>query len=107
MFFVRTDLLRTGAVGTFVLVVVGGAMYSIGGLVYGLKRPNPAPRWFGFHEVFHSFTIIGYIVHYVAVSMTAYRLPPLTARQLSSRSAWRSRWCRVTSMRPKCLRIEK
>jgi hemolysin III len=72
VFFIP-DLLRTGAVGTFVLVVVGGAMYSIGGLVYGIKRPNPSPRWFGFHEVFHSFTIVGYIVHYVAVSMTAYR----------------------------------
>jgi len=71
VFFVP-DLLRTGAVGTFVLVVVGGVFYSLGGLVYGIKRPNPSPRWFGFHEVFHSCTIIGYIVHYVAVSITAY-----------------------------------
>jgi hemolysin III len=73
-FFVP-DLLRTGAVATFVLLVVGGAFYSLGGLIYGFKRPNPSPRWFGFHEVFHSCTIIGYIVHYVAVSMTAYTYP--------------------------------
>jgi hemolysin III len=71
VFFVP-DLLRSGAIGTFVLLVVGGVFYSIGGLVYGIKRPNPSPRWFGFHEVFHSCTIIGYVVHYVAVSITAY-----------------------------------
>jgi hemolysin III len=70
-FFVP-DLLRTGAVGTFVLLVVGGGLYSLGGVIYGLKRPNPWPRWFGFHEVFHSFTIAGWIVQYVAVSMVAY-----------------------------------
>ncbi|HEY2831452.1 MAG TPA: hemolysin III family protein, partial [Sporichthyaceae bacterium] len=70
-FFVP-DLLRTGAVGTFVLLVIGGTFYSIGGLIYGIKRPNPSPRWFGFHELFHSCTIVGYVVHYVAVSMIAY-----------------------------------
>jgi hemolysin III len=70
-FFVP-DLLRTGAVGTFVLLVVGGGLYSVGGMIYGLRRPNPWPRWFGFHELFHSFTIAGWIVQYVAVSMVAY-----------------------------------
>jgi hemolysin III len=61
-----------GGVATFVLLCVGGAMYSIGGIIYGLKRPNPSPRWFGFHEVFHSFTIAGWIVHYVAISIVAH-----------------------------------
>jgi hemolysin III len=61
-----------GGVATFVLLCVGGALYSVGGVIYGLKRPNPSPRWFGFHEVFHSFTILGWIVHYVAVSIVAY-----------------------------------
>ena len=37
-----------------VLIVVGGGLYTLGGVVYGLKRPDPFPRWFGFHEVFHS-----------------------------------------------------
>jgi len=54
------------------LIVTGGALYSIGGVVYGLKRPNPIPRWFGFHEVFHSFTIAAFAVHYVGVSMVVY-----------------------------------
>jgi hemolysin III len=44
----------------------------VGGVVYGFKRPGPWPRFFGFHEVFHSFTFAGWIVQYVAVSMVAY-----------------------------------
>ncbi len=42
-----------------VLIVVGGGLYTLGGVVYGFKRPNPFPRWFGFHEVFHTLTIAG------------------------------------------------
>ena len=45
---------------------------AIGGLVYGLKRPNPIPRWFGFHEVFHSLTVVAFIAHYVGVSLIVY-----------------------------------
>jgi hemolysin III len=71
VFFVP-DLIRNAGVAAFVLLVVGGVFYSIGGLIYGIKRPNPSPRWFGFHEVFHLCTVIGWIVHYIAVSMTAY-----------------------------------
>ncbi len=61
-------------VATFVMIVVGGALYTLGGIVYGFKRPNPWPRWFGFHEVFHSFTILAFIAHYVGVSMATYAL---------------------------------
>lgn len=56
------------------LLIVGGALYTLGGIVYGLKRPNPFPRWFGFHEVFHSFTVVAFVVHYVGVSMATYSL---------------------------------
>jgi hemolysin III len=44
----------------------------LGGLVYGLKRPNPLPHWFGFHEVFHSFTVVAFVLHYVGVSIATY-----------------------------------
>ena len=54
------------------LIIVGGALYSIGGLIYGLKRPNPIPRWFGFHEVFHSCTVAAFAVHYIGVSLVVY-----------------------------------
>jgi len=56
-----------------VLLVVGGGLYTIGALVYGFKWPNPSPKWFGFHEVFHTFTIAAFIVHYIGVSILAYR----------------------------------
>ncbi|GAA1917818.1 hemolysin III family protein [Nocardioides lentus] len=57
-----------------VLVIVGGGLYTLGGVVYGLKRPNPWPQWFGFHEVFHVLTILAFASHYVAVSLLTYSL---------------------------------
>ena len=50
-------------------VVVGGVLYSLGALVYGIKRPNISPRWFGFHEVFHTLTILAFGAHFVAASL--------------------------------------
>ena len=66
------DFAATAGPAVLTLIIVGGGLYSVGGLVYGLKRPNPIPRWFGFHEVFHSFTIAAFVVHYVGVSMIVY-----------------------------------
>jgi hemolysin III len=54
------------------LVIGGGLAYTLGAVVYGTKRPNPSPRWFGFHEIFHSLTVVGYVCHYVGVSLAAY-----------------------------------
>src|SRR6476661_5138277 len=56
------------------MIVVGGALYTVGGVVYGFQRPNPWPRWFGFHEVFHTFTILAFVAHYVGVSLATYSL---------------------------------
>ncbi|MEV8639049.1 hemolysin III family protein [Streptosporangium sp. NPDC051023] len=62
-----------GAGGAAVLLVLaGGLLYTAGGVVYGLRRPDPSPRWFGFHEVFHTFTVAAYVVQYVAVSLVVY-----------------------------------
>lgn len=52
-------------------VAIGGLAYSLGAVVYALKRPNPSPRWFGFHEIFHVLTVVGYASHYVAVSIAS------------------------------------
>jgi hemolysin III len=54
------------------LLVAGGLAYVLGAVVYGIKRPNPSPRWFGFHEIFHVLTVIGYVTHYICVSLAAY-----------------------------------
>jgi hemolysin III len=61
-------------IAVFVLIAVGGALYTVGGLVYGFQWPDPSPRWFGFHEVFHSFTIAAFVAHYVGVSLATYSL---------------------------------
>ncbi len=51
------------------LVIAGGLGYTLGAVVYGFKRPNPYPRWFGFHEIFHIGTIIGYSCHAAAITL--------------------------------------
>jgi hemolysin III len=71
--FFLPDFLRAGGIVVLALVIAGGVLYSTGGVVYGLKRPDPWPRWFGFHEVFHSLTLAAFVVHYVGISLVAYR----------------------------------
>ena len=63
---------RSGGAGVLWLVIVGGVAYTLGAVVYGMKRPNPSPRWFGFHEIFHSLTVVGYVCHYIAASIAIY-----------------------------------
>ncbi|MFC7305233.1 hemolysin III family protein [Streptomyces monticola] len=71
--FFLPDFMRAGGIAVLVLVVVGGLLYSAGGVIYGIKRPNPSPRWFGFHEVFHSLTLAAFTVHYTGISIVAYQ----------------------------------
>ena len=77
--FYFAPLLRGGGPAVMTLIVIGGVLYTLGAVVYGTKRPNPSPRWFGFHEVFHAFTVAAFVVHYVAVSLTAYGAVPAAA----------------------------
>ena len=49
------------------LIVLGGLAYTAGALVYAARRPNPWPRVFGYHEVFHALTLVGAATHYAAV----------------------------------------
>lgn len=50
-----------------VLICVGGAFYIAGAVFYALKRPNLHREWFGFHELFHAFTVVGFACHYIAI----------------------------------------
>ncbi len=68
------DFVQNGSTAVLVLMAVGGGLYTLGGVVYGFKRPNPFPRWFGFHEVFHTLTIAAFAAHYVGVSLATYSL---------------------------------
>jgi hemolysin III len=58
-------------VAGFVLMLIGGLLHTIGAVIYATKRPNPWPRWFGFHEVFHVFVIAAIAVHYVMIAAIA------------------------------------
>ena len=63
----------TGGPEVVWLVIAGGLAYTVGAVVYGLKRPNPSPRWFGFHEIFHALTVVGFTCHYVAAALAVLR----------------------------------
>jgi hemolysin III len=51
------------------LIVAGGAAYTVGGVVYARRRPDPAPLTFGYHEIFHVCTLVGFACHYAAVAL--------------------------------------
>ncbi|WP_346845088.1 hemolysin III family protein [uncultured Rothia sp.] len=55
-----------------ILIAVGGAFYILGATFYGTKRPRLSPRYFGFHELFHVCTIIGFVLHFIAVMFAIY-----------------------------------
>lgn len=71
-----TDLFRASWV-TMTLVLIGGVLYSLGAAVYGFKRPNPSPRWFGFHEIFHSLTVAAFLCQWAGVFVAALRTAKL------------------------------
>jgi hemolysin III len=49
------------------LILAGGIVYTVGAVVYALKRPDPWPRVFGYHEVFHALTLVGALLHFAAI----------------------------------------
>lgn len=65
--FVLPELLRQVGVAALVLILVGGALYTAGALFYALRRPDPWPTVFGYHEFFHAATVLAAICHYVAI----------------------------------------
>jgi hemolysin III len=59
------DLFAANA-AMMVLVIVGGLLYTFGAIVYAMKRPNPWPGAFGFHEIFHVCTVLAFLCHWTA-----------------------------------------
>lgn len=64
---------------SMILVFVGGGFYTAGAIVYALKRPNPWPRHFGFHEIFHACTLLAFLCHWTAVLLVAVWPPVFPA----------------------------
>ena len=65
--FVLPQILHNGGVAALVLLLVGGLFYSLGAVVYAVRRPDPVPTVFGYHEVFHLCTLLAAICHYIAI----------------------------------------
>jgi hemolysin III len=64
---VLPDILHAGGVTTLTLLLVGGAVYTAGAVLYALRRPNPWPGVFGHHEFFHACTLVAALSHHVAI----------------------------------------
>jgi hemolysin III len=64
------DLFAANAI-MMTLVLVGGLLYTAGAIVYALKRPNPWPGHFGFHEIFHVCTVLAFLCHWTAALLIA------------------------------------
>ena len=77
--FFAMPIYRAAGLAPVILLGVGGVVYSLGALVYALKRPDPWPTVFGYHEVFHALVLAAALVHFVAVGIA---LPFMTLRSL-------------------------
>ena len=69
------DLVQAN-VAMMVLVCVGGLLYTVGAIIYAMKRPNPWPGHFGFHEIFHVCTVLAFLCHWTACLLIS--LDPLS-----------------------------
>ena len=69
------DLVRAN-VAMMVLVCVGGLLYTVGAIIYAMKKPNPWPGHFGFHEIFHVCTVLAFLCHWTACLLIS--LDPLS-----------------------------
>jgi len=57
------------------LILVGGLFYTVGAVIYGLKKPNPFPGKFGFHEIFHTLTLLAFLCHWTGIFIVATNPP--------------------------------
>jgi hemolysin III len=69
---VLPDILHKGGVVALVLMLAGGAAYTVGAVFYALRRPNPWPTVFGHHEFFHAFTLVAALCHQIAIYFALY-----------------------------------
>ena len=70
--FVAPQLVESSNIAALVLIAAGGIVYTIGGIVYAVRRPNPVPAVFGFHEVFHLCTLVAATCHYIAIWLIVF-----------------------------------
>jgi hemolysin III len=69
---IMPDILHRGGVADLVLLAAGGLAYSVGAILYAMRRPNPWPTVFGHHEFFHACTLVAAILHHIAIYFALY-----------------------------------
>ena len=57
------------------MILVGGLYYTVGAVIYGLKKPNPFPGKFGFHEIFHTLTLLAFLCYWAGIFIVATNPP--------------------------------
>lgn len=70
--FVLPDLLYNAGVAALVLLLVGGALYTLGAVFYAMRWPDPWPSTFGYHEFFHASVSAAAVCHHVAIWLALY-----------------------------------
>jgi hemolysin III len=68
------QLAHSEGLAPILLLVLGGVAYTAGAIVYATRRPDPVPRVFGYHEVFHALTIVALSCQYVAIAVFIVRV---------------------------------
>ncbi|KAA3638484.1 MAG: hemolysin III family protein [Armatimonadetes bacterium] len=66
-------LIDGAGLAAFILIVVGGVLYSVGAVIYATKRPDLVPGVFGFHELFHALTVAAFVCHYIAIWIVVHQ----------------------------------
>ena len=70
--FVLPALLAGVGVAALVLLLAGGVLYTVGGVFYATRWPDPWPRTFGFHEFFHAATVLAAVCHHIAIWLALF-----------------------------------
>ena len=68
------EIERTAGLTAVLLLAAGGLAYTAGGIIYALRRPDPAPAVFGYHELFHALTLVAITCQYVAIAFFVVRV---------------------------------
>ncbi len=63
----------SGGPAVVILLLLGGVLYTAGAAVYATRRPNPSPRVFGYHEIFHACTVAAAACHFASISLAILR----------------------------------
>ncbi len=65
---VLPELTQSSGIGALAFLVTGGVLYTIGAVVYALRRPDPNPEIFGYHEIFHAFVIAAALCQWIVIA---------------------------------------